>query len=316
VNNQPKENSQEASKGIAVNIKGKTIAVTGTFSFADRDLMETRINSQGAIFTGNKTFDILLVGSKPTAHKVTAAKAKNVTIIKEEEANKLFGTPLASYVSRLVEVVKKTCEANKARLLYKYIGEPATEKEITEVEAKLGFPLDPALRAFYQQANGISLGYRGPVKGETKEPPQKEPLDINFFLDSVSREPVWQAKPGTYKFAATMNIPKLQDLFKGNNFTGMLVQDAGSDKLKIGRKTYAAKDFYSNLFLFDGIYGYQPVFIHVDKKQTQVVVGHDHGVCFTDVPPSGVEAYLESAITERLMYRRFPKSRIPTWWRD
>jgi hypothetical protein len=300
-----------------MNIKGKTIAITGTFSFADRDLIETRINSQGADFTSNKTFDILLVGSKPTAHKVTAAKANKTTIIEEEEANKLFGAPLVNYVSRLVKTVDDACKTYKARLLYKHIGEPATEKELTEVETKLGFSLDPTLRAFYQQANGISLGYRGPVKGETKKtPPKKEPLSLYFFLDSTPREPVWEAKPGTYKFAATMNIPKIQDLFKGNNYTGMLVQDAGSDKLKIGRKTYAAKDFYSNLFLFDGIYGYQPVFLHVDKKQTQVVVGHDHGACFTDVPPSGVEAYLESAITDNLMYRRFPKSRIPTWWRD
>jgi hypothetical protein len=90
-----------------------------------------------------------------------------------------------------------------------------------------------------------------------------------------------------------MNIPKFQDLLKGNNFTIMSVSSAGDSKFKIDRKTYVTKDFH--LFLFGDIYGYQPAALHAGKKQMQLVARNDHGVSFGDVTPSSVEPYLEFA---------------------
>ena len=82
-------------------------------------------------------------------------------------------------LKRLENLVAELKANDNVQLVSDFVGEPATAEAIAEIEAKLDAPLDPDLRAFYEQCNGVSICW------------QMIPGTDPQWLKSYQTEPVW-----------------------------------------------------------------------------------------------------------------------------
>lgn len=85
---------QGAGRSVSSAISGKTLVFTGTMAKASRDELEKEAKSLGAVVgssVSGKT-SMLVIGDKPGASKVAAARARNIEIVSEDEYRQRLST--------------------------------------------------------------------------------------------------------------------------------------------------------------------------------------------------------------------------------
>lgn len=243
---------------------------------------------------------VLLVGLRPPDDTgafddcIRAARERGALIAEGDVASEVVGAPL--FVERLTGRLKNMGQKNDKNRALKYwhVGEPATPAALAAAEARIGMPLDPALRRLYEQANGLTFGYRSFQKRDkiadrvvTRVP---GPYTSELFLGPSYAHDLWDGEPGTVT-ACTLNIPPIEELFTRHR----LLDVVSNGPVKVGSKTCAAEEASKRLFLFDAHNAYSPVFLYLDREANtmELVVGSDYGVSFGDFPSCSVGTYLD-----------------------
>lgn len=300
-------------------LEGRTVYVTGKFELGKTEFVQMRAKAQGARVSYDDTFfDYLLVGERPGKRVLARAEKQGVEQLGHDEACALLSTPLHAYTERFGESVAGMEGMKKYHcVIYKHVGEPASAEALAAAEEKIGMPLDPALRRFYEQMNGVTLGYRKPFRPEVKAPPEvvEGPYSHEVFMDSVPNSgELWRCPGGKKpKEVGTLSIPPIEELFSSSwgDYMGM-----PEEKVQFGKKT---KIKGADIFLFDATYGYQPIYLGLErrKKAMSLAVGHDHAAGFGDFAKVDLEIYLEQFVHRThlsLTVREFGDHRVSTWW--
>ncbi|MFN8393770.1 MAG: pentapeptide repeat-containing protein [Bacteroidia bacterium] len=98
---------------------------------------------------------------------------------------------LADYLLRFDAMVKALRESTVAVVLDYHTFSPLRDADIAEVETKIGFHLPEALRAFYQQTNGLQLRWirkDNPQYDPERDRPQSTPLFWDWQPANEDRE--------------------------------------------------------------------------------------------------------------------------------
>lgn len=275
------------------------VVVAGTFAKLDPDVIDLRLRARKLrrVATPSPRTRGFFAGAGAKAELRRKAEERGVPIFGEAELERLLATPLYRFRERFKAVVD---QALAFTVHSWWIGTPASEAEISAAEAALGVPLDPALRAFYSQCNGVQLrSDRSAAPGPTPEPRA-------LPWGTVGSPYAGEFGQGT---AGVVAILALDELVKSRGY-GRSPTDATSDeRVKIGRRTVPMRTFLENMYLLDGWYDYYPVALFCDRERRSfaVVVGDDHGAVWDDPDVESVESYLESAIDRVFMERRHGK---------
>lgn len=271
------------------------VVVAGSFKDLDADVIDLRLRVRGlrrAGTPGPRTRGYFEGADANPALRGKAA-ARGVPIFGEADLERLLATPLYRFRERFAAMVAEAL-ADSAYTVHAWsIGAPATAAELAAAEAAIGAPLDPGLRAFYSQCNGVQL--RADVA---------EPAGSGARQTLAARPLAWGTVGSPYTgelgggTAGVVAILALDELIKTRGY-GRDPASAGSDeRVKIGRRALPMRTFLANMYLLDGWYDYYPVALVCDPQRGSfsVVVGDDHGAVWDDPDPESFERYLESAL--------------------
>lgn len=302
----PSDPAARLAKAKAI-IGGARVATTGAHSnvYLSDDWIKEAVKAAGGKLSAPKNATVLLVGARPPddtgAHEavIRGARDRGAVVVEGDLAAEAVGAPL--FVERLTQSLKTIGQKHntKRALKYWHIGDPATPAALAEAEARIGMPLDSALRRLYLQANGLTFGYRCFSSREKLKDrvvtPVPGPYSIELFLGVTYTRDLWDREPGMVT-GLTLNIPPIEELFTRHRLVDVLPRDGS---MKIGTKMCPAEQVRDRLFLFDANCAYTPIFLYLDPEAgtMELVVGHDYGVSLGDYPSITVGAYLDQLDT-------------------
>ncbi|HEU4535855.1 MAG TPA: SMI1/KNR4 family protein [Polyangiaceae bacterium] len=281
------------------------VVVAGSFAKLAPDVIDTRLRVRRLRRAGTPTrlTRAFFAGAGAKPELLRKAQERGVPTFGEAELERLLATPFYRFRERFEAVVRGALDYT---LQAWWVGAPATEAELAAAEAALGAPLDPALRAFYSQCNGVQfradLGKaKASGRGPAKLPePQALPWDVvgSPYGGKLGR--------GT---GGVVAILALDELVKSRGY-GRSPDSAGDgERVTVGRRAVPMRTFLENMYLLDGWYDYYPVALFCDRQRQsfEVVVGDDHGAVWNDPDAESFESYLESALASLFLERRHGK---------
>jgi hypothetical protein len=162
---------------------------------------------------------------------------------------------------------------------------PCTDAQLTTWERARGLPLDPSLRAFYRQCNGLMLRW---IRA-----------DDEHQLASLERVPPeemhWDYTIGDYpQDQGRVLIRPLEELTPEGFWAEGDDPDHYQDDTTIDGFTIRTADLRRSVLAFDQ-WSYSTFAVLLPRPRAPWIVlhGSDHGVCFDDDRPCDVETYLE-----------------------
>lgn len=289
---------------IFMNLQGKKIVLTGSFECMTRGELKKKLTGLGANIssTVSKNTDFLIAGAA-AGSKLGKAEELGTTILTENELLRLLGMevdtkkqltePLSDFKGRFLSLVKELRNHPDIDILHYNMGKPASDNKIASVERHLGANLHPAIKNFYKQCDGVALNWiykdnknRNRVK--LQAPSNKSYLEIDGFSEGC------------------MNIFPIKNTFIMNNWEGHNYFD-GADYNNnpvqfMGRKDLTILSFSKRLRIFDYHYPYQMMAFYVEKGNGNppIVMGDDHGACWTDSYVTDFESYIELILANKV----------------
>jgi hypothetical protein len=205
------------------------------------------------------------------------------------------------------DIIKKARDKKDASVLYAtpdFVATPA--KVLDGIEKEIGVALPPEIRAFYSGTEQLGLVWQeGAGAKETK----KQPKDWAALCDTdgeywrTALRPVRDAS----KNAAMICIPTATEVFQKGYWLDRIVPEPSDDEIEIDGETFVDKDVYESLFPFDfiGTYYIAGLWHNTKKNEWRVMLGDDHGACWTDYKTLSVAEYLGQLATELGGIHRF-----------
>ncbi len=285
-----------------MDFKDKKIVITGTFECMTRKEAQEKLKGLGANITGSisKNTDVLVAGAA-AGSKLMKAEKLGTTIVTESELLEILGIetssenqltgPLYDFKERFMKLVKELREHPDIDVLHYNLGKPASDTKIEQVEDYLGTELTPAIKNFYKQCDGASLMW---VYKDTegKENVRIRPNNRYALEDNGICE-------------GCMNIFPIVDTFKKNIWRGhhYWTDDDWKESNEkpqefMDKEGLTRLSFAQSIKIFDYHYFYQMMAFFVEKGNGNppVLMGDDHGACWTDSYVTDFESYIEMTL--------------------
>ncbi|MBL8916642.1 MAG: WGR domain-containing protein [Archangium sp.] len=207
----------------------------------------------------------------------------------------LLSAPLSDFVARFDAMVEKLKKKSSIKQLAYFKHEPVTEKEIIEVETKLGVPLHQSILTFFRQTNGIQF-YAEDTEHEEYEETDFKPLTGKY--DKKAKDQMSRFSEN-FQIAHGLSIPTLKEVFL-SDFEGILWFDHQDDEnqAQFGRKSFPELSFHKSLRVLDEHNGYYVIaFALIDQPANpRIGLGDDHGVGWDSTKTVDFETYMNTVI--------------------
>lgn len=284
--------------------QGKKVVLTGSFESMTRNEMKQKLKDLGANISNSvsKNTDFLIAGAA-AGSKLAKAEKLGTKILTENELLKAIGIetntaklltgPLSDFKERFMSLVKELRANPDIDVLYYNIGKPASDNKISRVEKYLDAELHPAIKNFYKQCDGASL--------------------IWIYKDNEDKNRVRiQAPNNGYCIEdnglceGCLNIFPITNTFITNNWEGHnYFNDADyneDSKEFLDNKDLTELSFAKRLKIFDYYYFYKMMAFYVEKGNGNppIVMGDDHGACWTDSYLIDFESYIELILANKM----------------
>jgi hypothetical protein len=315
-------------------ISGKVIALTGTFNKLPRAQIEAQLTALGAIIGKSLTrkTDLLIYGDK-AGSKLSQAQSYGVATQDEAwlmdilaggdgstAARVALTGPLSDYIERLDAYAAALRATPGVKVGYTRMPGASPDRLDKLAQAWGLTSFSPAIRNLYQQADGLCLFW-----ADTNHPEYKDQWDPSgryyklHFLDHIARGPVpmMERSPMTSEIESfpwtTGGIIWLlpaADAFKRHegyyNFAYNVIPE-DEEEVVYGR-TWRGEQLQRAIRVFEASLQYYPVGFLMDPPQADppVIVGDDHGACWTDCRFASFEDYMEGLLNQNftLAFRR------------
>jgi hypothetical protein len=200
-------------------------------------------------------------------------------------------SPLSNYRTRFEKMVERLRAHPDIALLNFHMAEPVSAATLASVKKKLTVPLDPAIAAFYRQCDGLSLRWI------SKRHPDYEPKRMKFSSRRLSWRDV--VKTDGEEDGCVCILPLEQALVK-MDWKGRINFDTDTDEdpVEFGRQSYGSATFNRAVRPFDwfNFYNMMGFLLLPGSASLPVVMGSDHGVCWTDSRTTDFASYLETVL--------------------
>lgn len=272
---------------------GQNVVIAGRFHLSD-DVVRARLLARG-LWTAAKTparhtkayFEG--EGAKPDL-RAKAEKA-GVPVFGGAEMRQLIATPLFRFRERISANLARELASPISVVTTWYVGPPASDAQLAAAEAAFGIPLDPALRAFYAQCDGVQFRCDDASNAESQKlaPEKRSWGEVGNSTGTLGR--------GT---GGVLSILPLDELVASRTF-GTPPADGRGRTVQLGKRKVDLERFLENLYVFDFWYDFYPVGLHVDRErgEYEIVIGDDHGAVWDDPDVESVETYLERLSSSR-----------------
>ncbi len=276
-------------------LQGKKVVVTGVFAQLERSQVEAQLAARGARVIGSvsKNTDMLFVGTKPGS-KLAAAKKLGIPMFSERDLIALLGgkaKPGKTDFLRRLERMLETLESHPdIQVVWSYVAPPASPATIASVEAKYG-ALDPAITRFYSQCDGFAFLWFAK---------SNESFDPKKHKRRTSR-PKQSDIGGDYHNAdGAAFIHPIKDTFVTADWKDRYYFDwmSNDDKQRFAKRDYPLLDFSKSIRIFDSfsMYNMAAFITAADRTNPPVVLGDDHGACWTDSKRTDFDSYIETVL--------------------
>lgn len=294
-----------------MDFKDKKIVLTGSFESMKRSEAKKKLEGMGAIISGSvsKATDMLIAGAA-AGSKLTKAEKLGVTILTEEEFLAAMGMqvegpsltgPLSDFKARFQALIKELRDHPEIEVKYSNIGKPASEVKIERVEKSIGATLHPAIRNFYLQCDGASVVWM------YKDNPEGHRFEIWGPNNGFALENDGIAE-------GNIHIFPILDTFLTNDWKGHLYFPGADYNSRpetfMDKEGLTILSFSQRLRVFDyfNFYNMTAFYVEPGEGNPPVLMGDDHGACFTDSKVTDFESYIEmilankGAVTARRKY--------------
>jgi hypothetical protein len=192
---------------------------------------------------------------------------------------------LDDYLARFRAAVEALAAEPLVKVIRFSPGAACSAKKIAAWEKARGLRLDPALRAFYQQCDGLMLRW---IREDDED--QRASLER-----TPAAEMTWDYLLGDYsQDQGRALIRPLDELTPEGFWCEGDDPDDYQDVTEIDGHSLATAELRKRALSFD-LFSYSTFAVLLPRPDAPWIVlhGSDHGVCFDDDPPVDVETYLE-----------------------
>lgn len=309
-------------------LSGKTIVLTGTFSQMKRAEAAKKLAELGATIgkSVTKTTDLLVAGEK-AGSKLSKAQSLGVEVQNEDwlvgvlagkapaaaatssyEAPKIEG-PLSDFFERLEKMVDEL--ADDPRVKVGYLREtPASEAAISKIESGWKCELAPSIKNLYRQSNGFCFFWASthdPAYAKDWDPAKQgiwSSIEVRRAGERRSqRAPVpyeVEGFPNTMPYGFIWVLPIDKALARKKGFIDFHYGSVpDSEERVVYGRTWKGEELERSIRMFEyGTGGYYPVGLMMEEGvgDPPVLIGDDHGACWTDGRFIDFEGYFESLL--------------------
>lgn len=204
---------------------------------------------------------------------------------------------------RLRTAIEKLRSVATLAVIDAEVGAPLEEAELAEVEARLGFSLDPRFVDCFRSANGLRVSWVGIGKPKKGAPPPSRDEAIALWVKHRLTGGPWGA----------VHVPRLRDVFTASRPNEIGAGTEGARVPILGG--WSDVELRSRLRIFDrweyllppGEGGFEHVTVVASEKLADPVVlrASDHGAALSDHTPMRARSYLELMATTLGNQRRW-----------
>ncbi|MFO0762887.1 MAG: SMI1/KNR4 family protein [Byssovorax sp.] len=192
---------------------------------------------------------------------------------------------LDSYLTRFRAAVDALAAEPAVKIVRFSPGAPCAAKQIAAWEKARGLRLDPALRAFYQQCDGLMLRWIREDDEDQRAALARTPaagMSWDYLIGDYSQD------------QGRALIRPLEELTPEGFWSEGEDPDDDQDETEIDGYSIITADLRRRALSFD-LFSYSTFAVLLPRPDKPWIVlhGSDHGVCFDDDPPLDVETYLE-----------------------
>lgn len=164
---------------------------------------------------------------------------------------------------------------------------------LDRLQEQIGAPLPLEVRSFYLGAERLYLLWQQGPAEETKDQPSSwsdvcDP-DGPFWSKAVWPSRILARRGGT------ICIPPAAEVFQKDAWIGRVVPRPTGREITLDGAALPDRSLYEDLYPFDFIGSYYRAGLWLDRQRNdwRVVLGSDHGACWTDYKTLSVAEYLE-----------------------
>ncbi|MCB9741223.1 MAG: SMI1/KNR4 family protein [Alphaproteobacteria bacterium] len=280
-----------------LNLNGKKAVLTGTFSTLTRADAAAALEAAGCKVQSKVGYstDYIFYGAD-YGSKVHEAWQYNARIANERELLAALGRPLevtglsgplSDFVARYEAMVDALSRDPSVRIVNDLVKPPLSEEAIAALEARWGGRLSPALRNLYLQTDGIVLRWIFT---------NSEHFD-NFEHRLQPGEQGFNADEG--RCDGALRIGSLEELlfrsWEGEFVFDFMTNEQTED---FAGEIWGQRSFHEALRVFDTFnhYNMAALVLRPGEAEGPVILGDDHGACWTDSRRVGFETYMEGQI--------------------
>lgn len=305
-------------------VEGKTVALTGTFTKVDRAEAEAQLTKLGAKIVGSVSSKTqLLIYGEKAGSKLAKAQAYRVEARDEawlmsvlaggdgtDAPREALTGPLGDYVAR-VEAWARELRKNPALKVGVVRAPGVSPERLARLAKSWGLEaFSPAICNFYRQSDGLCVFWV-----DTNHPEYGDRWDLQRYaqqlwhFEQLSRDPIPSLgrMPTVYESEA---FPwSIGGIFWVLPLASALARDQGFQQFAYGviaegevREAYdrawRGEALEHAIRVFEIAMQFYPVGFLMDPPQADppVLVGDDHGACWTDSRHGTFERYLEAAL--------------------
>ncbi len=204
--------------------------------------------------------------------------------------------PLLAYVERFRAMVEELRRNSEIRVLEFNVRPPVSDADLAAVEEHLGAELHPALRSFYRQADGLQLRWINTSR-EAFDPERHVASEQWLTPPDIMRDE--GACPGC------VNLLPLREAFLDANWEGQIwfpdAEEAKEQVEFVGARFESQQAFNRVIRPFDYFHFFRQAafLLRPGNGSPPVLIGDDHGACWTNSLAVGFETYLETLLAQR-----------------
>jgi hypothetical protein len=267
---------------------GQNVSLGGRFHLPD-EVVAMRLSARGlwsstSAPSKSKT-KAYFAGRGETPEMRAKAEKAGVPIFGEADMRTLIATPLFRFREDVTRVIERELDSPGTSVTTWYVGPPATEAQLAAAEQAFGVPLDPALRAFYTQCDGVQF------RCDDTRPADRQEL----AAQKRSWGEVGGSSPDLGHGTGVLSLLPIDELVRSRCF-GKTPADGRGRTVRLGQRTVDLERFIENLYVFDFWNEFYPVGLYVDRDagELRIVIGDDYGAVWDDPNVETVESYLEA----------------------
>ena len=174
---------------------------------------------------------------------------------------------------------------------------------LDQLERDIDAPLPPLVRAFYLGAGELGLAWQ---EGAPAAPVGDAHVAWNQLSDLTSE--FWAGARTVAHRGGIISIPPAREVFQKGHWVGRLVPEPCGEEVELDGRTLPDSTLYGELYPFDLINGYHLAGLWFDRASGdwRVILGDDHGACWTDHRTLSVADYFGQLERELGGLRHWP----------